>query len=230
MASRGPKVDVPPGTAGALLVAQTVAVPLIAQGTGLHVLVRRPDKNQDIPHLPRTWVSRPGTPRTDTGQMLGSVLPDAPALPGAIAAVHLEAEPAVRPAAGVISSVYVLLASAPQDTSRWVLLPVERAGELSAWDQAAITSARPIAKQLLTDMSVAAAQLTQPFTLGQLRSVYEAHFQVKLNPSNFARQALASATASWLTEVSRRAGHPGKAAALYATTGDHAPKYWSKAA
>jgi 8-oxo-dGTP diphosphatase len=109
-------------------------------------------------------------------------------------------EPARDPGARVVSVAYLALATQPLLPSVERRTTVADAAEVAAWpasrfayDHAAIISdAVERLRAKLEYTSLATALLTEPFTLGELRGVYEAVWDVGLDPANFRRKVVST--------------------------------------
>lgn len=108
--------------------------------------------------------------------------------------------PARDPRARVVSVAYLALADAPLRPSPGPRAVVVDAAEVLAWtadrfayDHAAIvTDAIERVRARLEDTALATALLPAPFTLGELRRVYEAVWGAAPDPANFRRKVLAT--------------------------------------
>src|SRR5690606_12715347 len=78
----------------------------------------------------------------------------------------------------------------------------------------AVADAREQLGELIGTTITAAALLDAPFTISELRAVYEAVWGRELDPSNF-RRAVRADPASWVAVGGRRAPGTGRPAALY---------------
>ena len=109
-------------------------------------------------------------------------------------------EPARDPRARVVSVAYLALAARPLIPSAARRTTVVDAAAAAAWpaasfayDHAAIVAdALERLRARLEYTSVATALLEQPFTLGELRSVYEAVWDMPLDPANFRRKVVST--------------------------------------
>jgi 8-oxo-dGTP diphosphatase len=109
-------------------------------------------------------------------------------------------EPARDPRARVVSVAYLALAARPLVPSASRRTTVVAASEAAAWptdrfayDHAAIVpDALERLRAKLEYTSLATALLEQPFTLGELRTVYEAVWDVELDPANFRRKVVST--------------------------------------
>jgi 8-oxo-dGTP diphosphatase len=108
--------------------------------------------------------------------------------------------PTRDPRARVVSVAYLALAARPLAPSPARRTTVLDAAEASAWptgrfayDHAAIvTDALERLRAKLEYTSLATALLEEPFTLGELRSVYEAVWGLPLEPANFRRKVVST--------------------------------------
>jgi len=108
--------------------------------------------------------------------------------------------PARDPRARVVSVAYLALAARPLSPSPARRTTVVDAAEAAAWpaeryayDHAAIVSdAVERLRAKLEYTSLATALLEEPFTLGELRTVYEAVWDVPLDPANFRRKVVST--------------------------------------
>jgi 8-oxo-dGTP diphosphatase len=108
--------------------------------------------------------------------------------------------PARDPRARVVSVAYLALAARPLSPSPTRRTTVIDAAEADGWgteryayDHAAIvTDALERLRAKLEYTSLATALLEEPFTLGELRSVYEAVWDVALDPANFRRKVVST--------------------------------------
>ncbi len=109
-------------------------------------------------------------------------------------------EPARDPRARVVSVAYLALAARPLVPSVRRRTTVVTAADAATWpaerfayDHAAIVpDALERLRAKLEYTSLATALLEQPFTLGELRSVYEAVWDVELDPANFRRKVVST--------------------------------------
>jgi 8-oxo-dGTP diphosphatase len=109
-------------------------------------------------------------------------------------------EPARDPRARVVSVAYLALADAPIRPSPGPRAVVADATEVLGWpaerfayDHAAIVAdAIERVRARLEDTALATALLPAPFTLGELRQVYEAVWGATPDPANFRRKVLAT--------------------------------------
>lgn len=107
-------------------------------------------------------------------------------------------EPARDPRARVVSVAYLALAARPLTRSATRRTTVVAAGEAATWpadrfayDHAAIVpDALARLRSKLEYTSLATALVEQPFTLGELRGVYEAVWDTELDPANFRRKVV----------------------------------------
>jgi 8-oxo-dGTP diphosphatase len=108
--------------------------------------------------------------------------------------------PARDPHARVVSVAYLALAARPLVPSAARRTTVVPAAEAAAWssdryayDHASIVSdALERLRAKLEYTALATALLEQPFTLGDLRAVYEAVWDVELDPANFRRKVVST--------------------------------------
>jgi 8-oxo-dGTP diphosphatase len=108
--------------------------------------------------------------------------------------------PARDPRARVVSVAYLALSTQPLHPSASQRTIVVDAADAASWpeerfayDHAAIlTDALERMRAKLEYTALATALLTEPFTLGELRSVYEAVWALELDPANFRRKVLAT--------------------------------------
>jgi len=108
--------------------------------------------------------------------------------------------PARDPRARVVSVAYLALAARPLSPSLSRRTAVVDASEAAAWpaeryayDHAAIVAdAIERLRAKLEYTSLATALLEEPFTLGELRAVYEAVWDVTLDPANFRRKVVST--------------------------------------
>jgi len=108
--------------------------------------------------------------------------------------------PARDPRARVVSVAYLALSELPLRPSASQRTIVVDASEVAGWpaDRFAYDHASIVADALermrskLEYTSLATALLPAPFTLGELRHVYEAVWDVELDPANFRRKVLAT--------------------------------------
>jgi 8-oxo-dGTP diphosphatase len=108
--------------------------------------------------------------------------------------------PARDPRARVVSVAYLALAARPLVPSATRRTTVVDAAEAAAWpadhyayDHAAIVvDALERLRSRLEYTSLATALLEEPFTLGELRAVYEAVWDVTLDPANFRRKVIST--------------------------------------
>jgi 8-oxo-dGTP diphosphatase len=109
-------------------------------------------------------------------------------------------EPARDPRARVVSVAYLALAARPLSPSPARRTTVVDAAEAAAWpaaryayDHASIvTDALERLRAKLEYTALATALLEEPFTLGELRAVYEAVWDVTLDPANFRRKVVST--------------------------------------
>ena len=109
-------------------------------------------------------------------------------------------EPARDPRARVVSVAYLALAVRPLSPSPARRTTVVDAAEAAAWpasryayDHASIvTDALERLRAKLEYTSLGTALLEEPFTLGELRAVYEAVWDVTLDPANFRRKVVST--------------------------------------
>lgn len=109
-------------------------------------------------------------------------------------------EPARDPRARVVSVAYLALSARPHVPSAGRRTTVVPAAEAAAWpaarfayDHAAIVvDALERLRARLEYTSLATALLEEPFTLGELRAVYEAVWDVTLDPANFRRKVVST--------------------------------------
>jgi len=105
-------------------------------------------------------------------------------------------EPSRDPRARVVSVAYLALAARPLSPSAARRTTVVDAAEAAAWpsDRYAYDHAAIVADALerlrakLEYTALATALLEEPFTIGELRTVYEAVWDVALDPANFRRK------------------------------------------
>jgi 8-oxo-dGTP diphosphatase len=108
--------------------------------------------------------------------------------------------PARDPRARVVSVAYLALAIRPLSPSPTRRTTVVDAAEASSWprshyayDHAAIVDdALERLRAKLEYTSLATALLEEPFTLGELRAVYEAVWNARLDPANFRRKVVSA--------------------------------------
>jgi 8-oxo-dGTP diphosphatase len=108
--------------------------------------------------------------------------------------------PTRDPRARVVSVAYLALAAQPLIPSAARRTTVVDAAEAAAWpaaryayDHAAmVDDALERLRAKLEYTSLAAALLEEPFTLGELRAVYEAVWDMALDPANFRRKVVTS--------------------------------------
>jgi len=116
-------------------------------------------------------------------------------------------EPARDPRARVVSVAYLALSARPHIPSAGRRTAVVPAAEAAAWpvkrfayDHAAIVvDALERLRAKLEYTSLATALLEEPFTLGELRTVYEAVWDMSLDPANFRRKV--ASTEDFVREV-----------------------------
>lgn len=109
-------------------------------------------------------------------------------------------EPARDPHARVVSVAYLALSARPLAPSAARRTTVVPAGEAAAWpserfayDHAAmVVDGLERLRAKLEYTSLATALLEEPFTLGELRRVYEAVWDVELDPANFRRKVVST--------------------------------------
>jgi 8-oxo-dGTP diphosphatase len=109
-------------------------------------------------------------------------------------------EPARDPRARVVSVAYLALAARPLSPSPARRTTVVDAAEAAAWssvryayDHASIViDALERLRARLEYTALATALLEEPFTLGELRAVYEAVWDVTLDPANFRRKVVST--------------------------------------
>jgi len=109
--------------------------------------------------------------------------------------------PTRDPRARVVSVAYLALAARPLSPSAARRTTVVDAAEAAAWptgrfayDHAAIvTDVLERLRAKLEYTSLATALLEEPFTLGELRAVYEAVWDATLDPANFRRKVMSAA-------------------------------------
>ena len=109
-------------------------------------------------------------------------------------------EPARDPRARVVSVAYLALSARPHVPSPGRRTTVVAAAEAAAWpaerfayDHAAIVvDALERLRARLEYTSLATALLEEPFTLGELRAVYEAVWDVPIDPANFRRKVVST--------------------------------------
>jgi len=105
-------------------------------------------------------------------------------------------EPSRDPRARVVSVAYLALAARPLSPSAARRTTVVDAAEAATWpsDRYAYDHAAIVADALerlrakLEYTALATALLEEPFTIGELRTVYEAVWDVALDPANFRRK------------------------------------------
>jgi 8-oxo-dGTP diphosphatase len=122
--------------------------------------------------------------------------------------------PARDPRARVVSVAYLALGARPLVPSADRRTAVVSATEAAAWpdhryayDHAAIVAdALERLRAKLEYTALATALLEEPFTMAELRSVYEAVWDTELDPANFRRKVVS--TAGFVREVAGTA-HPG---------------------
>ena len=108
--------------------------------------------------------------------------------------------PTRDPRARVVSVAYLALSARPSVPSAGRRTAVVPAAEVAAWpaerfayDHAAIVAdALERLRAKLEYTSLATALLEEPFTLGELRAVYEAVWNVPLDPANFRRKVVST--------------------------------------
>jgi len=108
--------------------------------------------------------------------------------------------PTRDPRARVVSVAYLALAARPLSPSPARRTTVVDAAEAAAWpaerfayDHSAIVSdALERLRAKLEYTSLATALLEEPFTLGELRAVYEAVWDATLDPANFRRKVVST--------------------------------------
>ena len=108
--------------------------------------------------------------------------------------------PARDPHARVVSVAYLALGARPLVPSAARRTTVVSASEVAAWspsrfayDHAAIVvDALERLRAKLEYTSLATALLEEPFTLGELRAVYEAVWDTALDPANFRRKVVST--------------------------------------
>jgi 8-oxo-dGTP diphosphatase len=108
--------------------------------------------------------------------------------------------PARDPRARVVSVAYLAIAARPLAPSASRRTTVVSAAEAAAWpvDRFAYDHAAIVADALerlrakLEYTSLATALLEEPFTMGELRTVYEAVWDVALDPANFRRKVVST--------------------------------------
>jgi 8-oxo-dGTP diphosphatase len=108
--------------------------------------------------------------------------------------------PARDPRARVVSVAYLALAARPLVPSAARRTTVVPAAEAATWpaaryayDHAAIVGdALERLRAKLEYTALATALLEEPFTLGELRAVYEAVWDVELDPANFRRKVVST--------------------------------------
>jgi 8-oxo-dGTP diphosphatase len=108
--------------------------------------------------------------------------------------------PARDPGARVVSVAYLALATQPLSPSVERRTTVADATAVTGWppqrfayDHAAIvTDAVERLRAKLEYTSLATALLVEPFTIGELRAVYEAVWDVALDPANFRRKVVST--------------------------------------
>lgn len=214
------RVPFPGDKAPVLHVSQAV-VAAFTTARGLRVLVRtaqglggRADSEWV---LPRRWVGRPvGTESLAWRALEGSGV-RMQDVAVAVATARFDQASAVRPAGGLLSVVITaLIPDRVVPGQGWSWLPVaELDGAVGLWDQDAVHVARRTAREMLRDNDIALRQVPPTFGVGDLRRVYEAYWGVKLNPSNFARQALKGPATGFLEPVEQDTGRVGRPAMLY---------------
>lgn len=109
--------------------------------------------------------------------------------------------PSRDPGGRVVSVAYLALADGPLAPSRERRTTVADAAEVADWptdrfayDHAAIVGdAVERLRAKLEYTSLATALLAEPFTLGELRQVYEAVWDVELDAANFRRKVVSTA-------------------------------------
>jgi 8-oxo-dGTP diphosphatase len=109
-------------------------------------------------------------------------------------------EPARDPRARVVSVAYLALAVRPLSPSPARRTTVVDAAEAAAWpadrfayDHASIVrDALERLRAKLEYTALATALLEEPFTLGELRAVYEAVWDMTLDPANFRRKVVST--------------------------------------
>ena len=108
--------------------------------------------------------------------------------------------PTRDPRARVVSVAYLALSARPSVPSAGRRTAVVPAAEVAGWpterfayDHAAIVAdALERLRAKLEYTSLATALLEEPFTLGELRAVYEAVWDVPLDPANFRRKVVST--------------------------------------
>lgn len=186
----------------------------------LQVLARsseaRGGRTHDPVALPRRWVGRPGPMESMAAAALDYSGVRGTGAPTRVATTLADGRRELQPAGGLISIVVTMLVPTGQiPATGWRWLPIEHLDEeLPSWDVLAAQASRPAARELLRDADVAVQLLPEQFGLRDLRRVFEAHWDTKLDPSNFSRLALAKGS-GFLTPVGEDASRPGKPTVLY---------------
>jgi 8-oxo-dGTP diphosphatase len=181
-------------------VAVDVALLAIQDGR-LTVLLVEPERAE----LAGTW-SLPGRRVRDDESLDGTALRALSELAGIdrptvlLEQLRTYGSPARDPRARVVSVAYLALAAqAPEPTAARRTIAAD-AAEVAGWpparfayDHAAIVAdALERARAKLEYTSLATALLPEPFTLGELRAVYEAVWGVRLDPANFRRKVVST--------------------------------------
>lgn len=95
---------------------------------------------------------------------------------------------------------------------------------LGEWDRTAVSAAREKAREILRETETALRLLPDQFRLSELRGVYEAHWGMAIDASNFARRTLARPGPAFLEPLKQDQGRPGRPATLYRRGPGPAPR------
>jgi hypothetical protein len=209
-----------PGDKAPVVHVSQAVVAALGFSQSLRVLVRSANslaaRSETAWVLPRRWVGRP----TDTASLVwraldGSRIPTRN-LEAGVASAKFDQASSVRPAGGLLSVVITALVPEAVVPARdWTWVGIDQLEEtLGAWDIDALAAARVKARDLLRDADVAVRQLPEAFAIGDLRRLYEAHWDLKINASNFARLATKPGS-GFLEPVEQNKGRLGRPAMLY---------------
>lgn len=211
---RTPRADAPISTCA---VAVDVAALAIADGRLTLLLVEPDDATQaDRWSLPGRRVrDDESLDATALRALAESIGTEEPAV--LLEQLRTYGEPTRDPHARVVSVAYLALAArplAPSATRRTTVVPAADAAAWAdggfAYDHAAIVQdALERLRAKLEYTSLATALLEQPFTMGELRAVYEAVWDVELDPANFRRKVVSTAGFVRAAEGTARPGPSG---------------------
>ena len=177
--------------------------------------------------LPRRWVGRPADLAALAFRALEFSGVRAANAPVGSAAALFDQVVSVRPAGGLLSAVVSVLL--PTQTRLlepgWDWATAEELPlVLGEWDQAAVDAARAKAREMLRDTDLALRLLPDQFSLTDLRRVYQAHWGMDVDASNFAKRATLGPAKGFLEPVEQEQGKRGRPATLYRRGATPAPR------